>query len=226
MKTGQELINSALTHVGERYVWGAIVPKNNPNYKGPWDCAEFASWIVFQLTGLEVGYRDGNAYTGFWRADIPTKCSRITIDIAKTTAGAVLLRYPNSKGLGGHIAFSLGNGKTIEAMNRNNGVKSGKIDGRYWDVALLINGISYNQNISGPIYQPPTVNFRLTNPYMTDPVVLAAKEKLSGLGIDPGTLKQNYDENMAAAVQNFQIIRGLIVDGIMGKQTLKSLKLI
>lgn len=34
MKTGQELINSALTHVGERYVWGAIVPKNNPNLKG------------------------------------------------------------------------------------------------------------------------------------------------------------------------------------------------
>jgi peptidoglycan hydrolase-like protein with peptidoglycan-binding domain len=61
---------------------------------------------------------------------------------------------------------------------------------------------------------------------MADPIVLAAKEKLIGLGIDPGTLNQKYDENMAAAVQNFQIIRGLIVDGIMGKQTLKSLKLI
>jgi hypothetical protein len=39
----------------ERYVLGAFAPKDNANWTGPWDCAEFASWVTFQASGLLLG---------------------------------------------------------------------------------------------------------------------------------------------------------------------------
>jgi hypothetical protein len=38
-----------------------LVPKNNANWHGPWDCAEFMSWIVFQGAGILYGCVDDNA---------------------------------------------------------------------------------------------------------------------------------------------------------------------
>src|SRR5438874_10761443 len=40
------------SHIGEPYVLGSLAPKNNPTWKGPWDCAEFASWLVFQAADV------------------------------------------------------------------------------------------------------------------------------------------------------------------------------
>lgn len=224
MPTGFDCLTLAAQHIGEKFVLGTIAPKTNPNYKGPWDCAEFVSWCILQATGISVGIRNGDAYTGYWKDDITTKCRAISMNDAKNTAGAVLLRYPNSAI--GHIVFSDGEGKTIEAMNKNNGVKRGKIDGRPWDVALLVNGIDYTLNAGVAMYQPPSVNFRFKTPVMTDPIILAAKQLLLKLGIDPGTINNEYDLNMEIAIYNYQITKGLVPDGIMGKQTLKSLRLI
>ncbi len=224
MQTGFDILTLAARHIGEKYILGAVAPKNNPNYKGPWDCAEFISWCVFQRTGLSVGMRNNDAYTGYWKQDIATKCSVISIDAAKNIAGAILLRYPNSAI--GHIVFSDGDGRTIEAMDKNNGVKRGKIDGRPWDVALLLNGVQYDQSAGVGLYVPPTINFMFKNPIMRDPIVLAAKHVLNSLGIDPGTINDEYDQNMEIAIYNFQLTKGLVTDGIMGKKTLKSLKLI
>jgi N-acetylmuramoyl-L-alanine amidase len=39
-------------------------------------------------------------------------------------------------------------------------------------------------------------------------------------------MDRRYDSDMQSAVYNYQIMKGLVVDGIMGKQTLKALKLI
>jgi len=33
------------------------VPLKNPNYTAPWDCAEFISWCVYQVSGLVVGVK-------------------------------------------------------------------------------------------------------------------------------------------------------------------------
>lgn len=35
--TGDMVVRIARQHVGDRYVLGVLVPKNNPNWKGPWD---------------------------------------------------------------------------------------------------------------------------------------------------------------------------------------------
>jgi len=49
-KTGQALVNLALSRVGDDYVFGALVPKDDADWRGPWDCAELCSWAVYQVS--------------------------------------------------------------------------------------------------------------------------------------------------------------------------------
>jgi N-acetylmuramoyl-L-alanine amidase len=79
MATGEEIIELAANHIGEKYILGAFAPKNNANYKGPWDCAEFVSWCIFQVSGLKVGMRNDDAYTGYWQEDMVTKYSVLKV---------------------------------------------------------------------------------------------------------------------------------------------------
>ena len=71
MATGSDLFRLAQPHVGEIYR-NVLVPKDDPNCHGPWDCAEFASWVVYQASGTLYGCdphnrnpRTTEAYTGF-----------------------------------------------------------------------------------------------------------------------------------------------------------------
>jgi hypothetical protein len=48
MPTGLGMLQRARQHIHEDYVLGVVAPKNNPNWRGPWDCAEFTSWLVYQ----------------------------------------------------------------------------------------------------------------------------------------------------------------------------------
>src|SRR5882724_5320181 len=56
--TGQQLVALGNTRVGDPYIFGALAPKNNAIFHGPWDCAEFVSWIIFQTTGRLYGCED------------------------------------------------------------------------------------------------------------------------------------------------------------------------
>jgi len=60
MATGNDIVVEAMKHLGEEYILGADVPFENPDYKGPWDCAEFCSWIVYQVSGLVYGCVDNS----------------------------------------------------------------------------------------------------------------------------------------------------------------------
>ena len=124
MTAAATLLELARAHVGERYVLGAIVPKANPAWQGPWDCAEFASWCVYQTTNALFGCRPsaGNpdvvdAYTGFWAQDAKKIGEEISIGLATATPGAFLLRVPDD-GTIGHVVISAGGGNTIEAQIR------------------------------------------------------------------------------------------------------------
>ena len=73
---GNALVQLACKLVGEKYVLGAFAPKDNPGWTGPWDCAEFASWLVFQIAARLYGCRrdfgdpaTADAYTGYWAHD-------------------------------------------------------------------------------------------------------------------------------------------------------------
>lgn len=70
--TGDDVLAIARPHIGEVYKLGARAPMANSGWTGPWDCAEFVSWCVYQASGILFGTQPRNdpvradAFTGFW----------------------------------------------------------------------------------------------------------------------------------------------------------------
>lgn len=231
MSTGKDLLDTASKHLGERYHFGVIAPKNNPNWKGPWDCAEFCSWVVFQVAGNLYGCHTSSdpafadAYTGYWARDAKSKGKRIGIEDAIKTPGAVLLRVP-APNLIGHIAFSDGEGNTIEAHSKNRGVTCAKVRGRRWDMGILVPGINYTMNEGTAPPPRPIQVIRLTDPFMKGENVKRVQRALKKLGFDPGPVDGAYGPKTTTAVYAFQITKGLTPDGELGPLTARSLKII
>ncbi|HJQ23300.1 MAG TPA: peptidoglycan-binding domain-containing protein [Blastocatellia bacterium] len=227
--TGRDMLDLARPHIGEEYK-NVLVPKNNPDWHGPWDCAEFMSWIVFQKLGILYGCINDNAnpaladaYTGSWRVDSDKKGTRVPIGQAAATVGGILLRFPPSVGKMGHIAICDGQGKTVEAMGRAFGVAQGKVAGRHWDTGVLIPGVQYDTNVT-PINLPlpPNVYF-VGRRDMDINVVKRIQQALRDAGFPPGPIDGIYGPMTAAAAAAFQRTEGIIADGEVGPQTAQKL---
>ena len=225
MATGNDLITIAAPHVGEQYILGAFAPKNNSQWRGPWDCAEFVSWCVFQAGGMLYGCEvntappaspGADAYTGYWKRDAGALGRKITIAEAARTPGAALLRFPTSAN--GHIALSDGTGGTIEAVSRVQGVRRKLVANRRWDIGVLVPGITYTQN-GGPIPTDPPTVFRLMSPFMRGDKVREIQTALKAAGVDPGTIDGIFGPKTEAAVLGFQLEKGLVPDGEVGPET-------
>ncbi|HRF79997.1 MAG TPA: peptidoglycan-binding domain-containing protein [Flavobacteriales bacterium] len=231
MATGNELLKIARKHIGERYILGALAPKDNPNWKGPWDCAEFVSWVVYQAIGELHGCARNNgkpasadAYTGYWARDAKKTLQRIPVAEALRTPGAILLRVP-APGLIGHIAFSDGVGGTLEAHSSKYGVIEGGTKGRRWDMGLLIPGITYATRTDPVETGPPPQILRLTKPRMKGKNVKTVQQALKNTGFDPGPIDGDFGPKTASAVAAFQLTKGLVPDGEVGPATARSLKI-
>jgi len=227
--TGEALLKLARRHVGEKYILGSLAPKNNPNWTGPWDCAEFASWLVFQSAGILYGCEDdqgdpasANAYTGFWGRDANSKGTRIALDQAARTPGAAVLRVPQA-GATGHIVISDGLGGTVEAHSSKRGVIAHKLAARRWDTGILVPGITYSQLAPVVVPQPSKPVYRLTDPHMQGPKVKEIQKALKAAGFNPGPLDGDFGAMTQAAVVSFQVTRGLVPDGEVGPKTAKAL---
>jgi len=119
--TGQLLLELAKTKLGQAYILGALTPKDKVDYDGPWDCAKFTSWAVFQASKKLYGCNNNNGnpsrtdtYTRYWVRDAEQIGKIIPFREAIATPGAALLRVA-AVGRMGHIAFSDGTRDTIEA---------------------------------------------------------------------------------------------------------------
>jgi N-acetylmuramoyl-L-alanine amidase len=232
MTSAIELLNLAGSHVGESYILGAFAPKDNAQWKGPWDCAEFASWVAFQSTGLLMGCTSNaanpalaDAYSGAWARDAAASDRKISIGQAKATAGAVLIRKPPPKGIG-HVAISLGDGTTVEAHSAKLGVTNQVVDGRRWDAAMLLPLVDYPDQLDEAFYSPPsTLVLRLTMPPMHGALVKSLQKALKARGLDPGEIDGIFGPHTEAAVRGFQLQLGLVPDGEAGKLTLGKLGL-
>jgi hypothetical protein len=55
MATGNDIYQKALTRNGQAYVEGTLVPKDDPNWMGPLDCAELCSWVLHQVAAIIYG---------------------------------------------------------------------------------------------------------------------------------------------------------------------------
>ena len=232
MATGDDLVKLANKHLNETYILGAFAPKDNAKWRGPWDCAEFASWLVFQTTGLVVGCTNNNdspskadAYSGAWARDAAAATRPISIGQAKATAGTVLLRKPPPGGIG-HVAISQGDGTTVEAHSAKLGVCNQQVDGRRWDLAMLIPLIKYPDELPIAIFTPPGgLVLRLTFPPIHGGLVKKLQQALKGQGIDPGDIDGVFGPHTEAAVRAFQLQSGLVPDGEAGNRTLSKLKI-
>lgn len=227
--TGSDLYEFGLKHVGEGYLFGAKVPKDNPGWAGPWDCAEFTSWCVFQASSRLYGCETdtaapafADAWTGYWRRDARELGNIVRVDVAAATKGAFLLRYPEARAIG-HIVISDGTGGTVEAMGRNAGVCRGALASRRWDVGVLVPWIDYSQAPPTPPAVPPPM--RLVRFGDRGAVVKRIQRALAAAGFHPGTADGQFGPHTLLAVQAFQAVRGLVADGEVGPVTAKSLKI-
>lgn len=232
MATGKDLVRLGDRHLGEAYKLGAFAPKDNPNWRGPWDCAEFASWLVFQCAGILIGCKDNaknpavaDAYSGAWARDALAIHHPISLGQAKATAGAVIIRKPPPGGIG-HVSISRGDGTTIEAHSAVRGVTRDKVDGRRWDLALLVPGITYPNVLKEEIFSPPGgLIFRLTMPPMQGKLIKVLQQTLKKKGMDPGEIDGVFGPHTEAAVRGAQLQAGLVPDGEVGPATRSALGL-
>lgn len=230
MTTGLQLVALAETRVGEKYE-NVPVPKDNSNWHGPWDCAEFVSWVVYQKTGKLFGCTNNSdnpafadAYSGAWARDAKNgTLVRSTENEAVNTAGVVLVREPPLPGRMGHVALSDGQGKTVEAAGKNLGVRKDYVRGRVWHHIVKIPGVQYTSSsfFSPPIGLPYLLT--LESPNMTGALVRTVQEALMAKGYSPGEIDGEYGPHTVAAVVAFQIRNRLVADGVVGPRTAKKL---
>lgn len=230
MSTGTDLLHLAETRLGEKYV-NVLVPKDNPNWHGPWDCAEFASWVVYQklhtLYGCDNNHANpalADAYSGYWVRDaqngtvLPTDQAT-----ANNTAGVVLIRKPPLPGTMGHVAITDGRGGVVEAAGTGLGVRRGKVEGRLWHFCTLIPGVQYAATDAVVAPKPLPYLLTLEAPNIESALVGRVQRALKAAGFDPGVLDNQYGPHTVAAVAAFQRTHRLISDGVVGPLTARKL---
>jgi N-acetylmuramoyl-L-alanine amidase len=234
MSFPDDTVALAKEHIGEEYVYGAKANYLDPNFKGPWDCAEFVSWVIFQASGekmlLGVSPRDpvrADAYTGYWVDDAKKYGLIIAIAQAIKTPGAVVLRSPTPS-RDGHIAICVGDSKkTVEAYDTKRGVISGSVDPatRGWDFGVRIPTPDEWAAMNKVASKPANWFFRPTSSRVPDPRVPAIETALEASGMNLSRKTSRYSTALANTVAAFQRLEGLVVDGMIGKQTSKALGL-
>ncbi len=237
---GQDVIDVGVRKTGQRYVLGARVPLNNPSWNGPWDCAEFASWCVYQAygmifgTGNVVNLAKADPYSGHWYDEAKKKGTLIAPQDALKIPGAVLIRAP-AQGLVGHVALSMGDGsRTLEARGTAFGVGIfDKAGTRPWGIGCLLPGVDYAiPTVAPQVIQPsrqkrtlPAGYYWLKSPIFKGAEIVALQRALAGKGVDPGSIDGQYGPSTNAAVISFQTLQGLEVDGVVGPGTAQALGL-
>jgi N-acetylmuramoyl-L-alanine amidase len=221
--TGSELIKYSNGLAGSRYVLGALVPKDTPNYKGPFDCAETYGFLYGCDTANIAKAHKADAYTGYFDRDAEKIGQIIPVNEAAKIPGAIILRIPTGSAIG-HIVISKGNGKTNEANSTKYGCGEFGLTGRRFDLGILLPGVTYASNADAVSSAPKIVVFRLKVPYMIDPYIGLIQK---ALGFTSGQIDNTYGPYTQSKVVAFQKAKGLVMDGevMPGGQTAKALRI-
>lgn len=225
---GDRIVALALRHLNEQYILGARAPMADDGWRGPWDCAEFASWCVFQASGILYGVQPrhdpilADAFTGFWGEQARADGAMITPEAAARIPGACVLRLPSAARTG-HIVISDGLGGTIEAHSSKKGVIRHTLSNRRWDAGILVPGVDYFMAETPVTLAPPAELLRVTRPLMRGTRIEALQRELTRRGYHPGTVDGIYGPQTASAVQAFQADSSLVPDGEAGSETMGKL---
>jgi cell wall-associated NlpC family hydrolase len=149
-----------MTQSGDRYVFGAEQKDMSGRV---WDCSELVE-VVCRSAGVRPTVPDGAYYQ--WK-----HCQSISVSRAAGIPGALLF-FGDGTGVGRnaitHVAFSRGNGTTIEARSTRYGVGSFPIAGRPFRWAGLIPGVDYS-NAAPVVPDEPTQNVPPASGVPTEP---------------------------------------------------------
>jgi cell wall-associated NlpC family hydrolase len=127
--TAEAFVQKALAQQGDQYIFGITANPNDPNPKA-FDCSELVKWAAHQV-GVSIPDGTMNQLPHIQRAGLT-----IPVDRALKTRGALLFRP-------GHVAISLGDGRTMEARNKKKGVRIFNANSMKWTVGGLIPGMKY-----------------------------------------------------------------------------------
>ena len=126
-------LEAATAQAGDRYVYGAEVKISDPN-PDAFDCSELVQWAAGRV-GIDVGDGATNQYVRLRNED-----ATMSVEEAIRTPGALLFKSsynPDRPFFLGHVAISLGDGRTIEAANPRKGVLYGEAEGRFTHAAMI-----------------------------------------------------------------------------------------
>lgn len=216
-----QLLALARTQIGKSYRFGVLTPKDAVDPPA-FDCAEFGAWLVYRTSHQLFGCADNtappaeaNAYTGYWDRD-SVSC-RVSVDIAMRTVGAFLLRAPEEN-IGGHLALSDGNYRTVEAHSTAKGVCSLSARDRRWTCGILVPGYHYaaprasTRTTVGPPVSSRRL-LRLTRPHIQGEDVRWVQRTVR-VEVDG-----DFGPQTAHAVVAWQAAHGLTPDGEVGPAT-------
>jgi cell wall-associated NlpC family hydrolase len=146
-------LDAAQAQKGDRYIFGVMDKLDDPN-PGAFDCSMLVQWSANQA-GVHL---ERNAWHQYQQ--LHDQGMVISVQDAIHTPGALLFSFnsdPNGHNapVHQHVAISLGNGKTIEALGAQYGVNNFDATTKRFQYAALIPGISDRVGPTGPLPDTP-----------------------------------------------------------------------
>jgi cell wall-associated NlpC family hydrolase len=222
MATREDVLLWAIAQDGDRYVFGAEV-SSKVDDASEWDCSELVQWAC-DKAGVVPSVPDGAYYQ--WNA-IKMKGLLMPVTEGLRTRGALLF-VGDGTGVGRdaitHVAFSLGDGTTLEARGTKWGVGSWASVNRF-DFAGTIPGVDYSpgQEPLEPLPRPPIPPYRgLVQLGSTGAAVTLVQQRLEDRGWTV-TVDGHFGPATEAVVRSFQREKRLDVDGKVGPVTWEAL---
>lgn len=237
----ETILRLALSQAGKPYIFGALPQSTDPNPQA-FDCASFVKWSCDRA---QVAPRMP-PLTYYQHIHCLTHGTMIDVESAIGTRGALLILHrdkagnpivpsepidPSIYGVA-HIAFSLGDGRTIEAANHVLGVCVRTARNRGFTAAATVPGVGAP---SGPVapggdFPDPRTDKPSLSRGAAGPEVVEMQQLLIQLGVS-GELAAagatgNFFDKTDRAVRAFQqLVRGqsgdarMAVDGVCGPVT-------
>lgn len=225
-RLGATILDIAKRHLGQPYEFTPTPNYGDPDWKGPFDCAEYVSYCAYRAYEIPYGVVPDpanrfNSYSGYWQRDAEKAGIKISWRDALHIPGALLVRYPpgNEPPPYGHVAISLGNGgDTYEARGKQYGVVKHTAIGRSWNTGVLIPGVLYDlpEGLGSEL-----LLFKVLDPPAGySPIVEEIQKSLVGHGLlAEAQVNGLYDVVTAKAVSALQDRKGVVVDGEVGPET-------
>jgi len=215
MPTSEEFVQKCLQEKGDEYSGDGpeVEPGTPPEETTAWDCSEL---VQVKLNELGIDIPDGSTAQLEW---CRSKGALIPLEQGINTRGALLLRV-------GHVAVSLGNGKTIEAYGTGYKVGEYSATNRTFTDAALVPGLDYEGQSGDPSFSESTEQHD-KRPVLQmgsrEGAVRFLQKKLKRLGFDPGPIDGIFGSLTEAAVKKFQTAHDIKSNGVVERSTWRAI---